>query len=779
MSRGPALPIDSLLEEIAATVVRSGSVVLEAAPGAGKTTRVPPALLAHVPGEILVLEPRRIAARMAARRVAEELGEALGETVGYQVRFENIGGPRTRLRFLTEGILTRRLLTDRALQGVSLVILDEFHERHLDTDLALALLKRMQETVRPDLKLLVMSATLDTAPIARFLDDCPVLRSEGRVFPLAIQHLPYSPLPLEQQVANAVERAAKEASGHTLVFLPGAAEIRRAQRACEALAQRFGFEVFPLHGDLTPAEQDRAVAPSERRKVILATNVAESSITIEGVTVVVDSGLARIATTSPWTGLSTLEIGRISQASARQRAGRAGRTGPGVVFRLYPEEDLKLRAPHDPPEILRADLAQLVLALRVLGLHDPSALAWLDAPPQPALEAATTLLDALGATGELAAELASLPLPPRFARVLLEARSRQTLHSACVAVALLSTRMPVTDLLSACDHPPSDMRFQQQLGQLLRQARAPRMPEHRDEDLLQSLLAGFPDRVARRRSGAQVILANGLSAEIAGEAPTYEFLLALDAEDRKEKPLPLVRTYCRIEPEWLLDLCPDKVRETNELEWHRTGQRVDAVSRLMYGQLVLSETSGPPAPAESEAASALLAEKVLEAGMARFVEAEALDQILLRIEFAGLSMHSLEDAVGELCAGLRSFAEFKSVAATSLLPLLEQRAGPRLKELAPATIRLQAGRQTRVHYEQGKEPWVASRLQDFFGMTETPRVGPQRTPVVVHLLAPNMRAVQTTTDLAGFWERLYPTVRRELMRRYPRHKWPEDPRRAA
>lgn len=774
MSRRPTLPIDALLDEIASTVAQSRSVVLEAAPGAGKTTRVPPALLAHMPGEILVLEPRRIAARMAARRVAYELGEEPGETVGYQVRFEQVGGPKTRLRFLTEGVLTRRLLTDRELRGVSLVILDEFHERHLDTDLALALLRRLQATTRPDLKLLVMSATLDTAPIARFLGDCPTLRSDGRVFPLDVQHLPYSPMPLEQQVANTVERAAKESSGHTLVFLPGAAEIRRALTACGPLARRFDLEILPLHGDLSPAEQDRAVASSLKRKVILATNVAESSITIDGVTTVIDSGLARIATVSPWTGLPTLDVSRISQASARQRAGRAGRTWPGLVLRLYPEEDLRQRPTHDLPEILRADLAQLALALRVLGVAHLAELEWLDEPPRPAMEAATRLLDSLGATGEQAAELSRFPVPPRLGRVLLEGQRRGVAHNACVAVALLSSRTPVTDLLSAVDRPPAEPRFQQQLAQLIRLTRAPRSSAHNDDALLQSLLAGFPDRVARVRSGRQLLLSSGVSAELASDSPPYGFLLALDAEDRTEKPLPLVRTFARLEPEWLLDLFPDNIRETRELSWHRTGERVEETSAMLYDQLVLSESRG--LPTDLDAAAALLAQKALEAGIARFVDIAALDQLLARIEFAGLPATSLEDTLRELCAGLRSFAELKEVASSSLLPLLEQRAGRRLSELAPPTLRLQAGRQTRIHYERGKPPWVSSRLQDFFGMTETPRIGADRTPVVLHLLAPNMRAVQTTTDLAGFWQRLYPTVRRELMRRYPRHKWPEDPR---
>src|SRR5580698_6077965 len=400
-----------------ASLKRSPNLVMEAPPGAGKTTRVPPALLEVVGGEVIVLEPRRIAARLAARRVASELGEQPGQTVGYQVRFESVAGPRTRLKFVTEGVLTRRLLSDPQLEGVAAVVLDEFHERHLDGDLALALLKRLQKS-RADLRLIVMSATLNADPVAQYLGDCPVLRSEGRLFELSIRHLLYSPKPLEVQMQEAVELLlADGSSGNILAFLPGAAEIRRAMRACEEIARRAGMVVLPLHGDLSPAEQDRAVNPSAERKLILATNVAESSITVEGVNAVIDSGLARFATYSPWTGLPTLHVGRISKASAKQRAGRAGRTEPGRVLRLYPEEDYLRRPEHDTPEILRSDLTQLCLALRAMRIPHLASLEWLDTPPAQAVQSAETLLDRLGATGSMAQNIARYPLPPRLSRI--------------------------------------------------------------------------------------------------------------------------------------------------------------------------------------------------------------------------------------------------------------------------------------------------------------------------------------------------------------------------
>jgi ATP-dependent helicase HrpB len=766
--------VDAILPEITASLARHPNLVIEAPPGAGKTTRVPPALLEILNGEVVVLEPRRIAARLAARRVAWELGETAGETVGYQVRFEEAVGPRTRLRFVTEGVLTRRLLSDPSLKGVAAVVLDEFHERHLESDLALALLKRLQRT-RPDLRLVVMSATLEAAPVAQYLGGCPILRSEGKRFELSIQHLPYSPAPLESQVRDAVELLlARQRSGDILAFLPGAAEIHRAMRECAAIARRAGLLVLPLHGSLPPEEQDRAISPASQRKLILATNVAESSVTVEGVTACIDSGLARFAAYSPWSGLPTLHVGRVSQASAKQRAGRAGRTGPGHALRLYPEEDYLRRPQQDAPEIVRSDLSQLCLALRAMRIARVSDLEWLDQPPAAAVQQAESLLDRLGAIGEMAQRLARYPLPPRLSRILVEAMERGVGEDGCVAAALLGSgaRLAKNDLLAAMevDH---DHRSRQHIEQLRKIARPPRQKRHDDDALLLSVLAGFPDRVGRLRTGNQVLLSTGASAEVAGEPPRYEFMVAVDAEDRKDKPRPLIRMTARIEPEWLIDLFSERVREHAGVTWNRAAERVDAVNALLYDQLTIQESRG--AAPEPEAAAQLLAQMALEAGIERFVDPEALEDFMARAAFGGLTPPDLPQALRDLCLGLRSFAELKRAAA-DLVPALEHRLGRRrLNELAPARLRLQKGRETKVHYERGKPPWIASRLQDFFGMCDTPRLGPDRTPVVLHLLAPNQRAVQTTTDLAGFWERLYPQVRRELMRRYPRHQWPERP----
>jgi ATP-dependent helicase HrpB len=768
-----ALPIDVLLPGILEELRKARNVVIEAAPGAGKTTRVPPALLA-LGGEVLVLEPRRIAARMAARRVAQEMGERVGETAGYQVRFEEAVSSRTRLRFMTEGVLTRRLLTDPELRGVGTVVLDEFHERHLDTDLALALLRRLQQTRRRDLRLAVMSATLDAAPVARFLGDCASVRSEGRLFPLEVTHLPYSAAPLEEQVAQAAGRALREQkAGDILVFLPGAAEIRRAARACGALP----VAIFPLHGDLSPAEQDRAVGPGAERKLILSTNVAESSITIEGVTCVIDSGLVRVASDSPWTGLPTLEVARIGKASAQQRAGRAGRTGPGKVFRLYTAEDYHRRAEHDRPEIVRRELSQVCLQLETMGIRDTRELEWLEPPPEAAVQAAEALLDRLHARGREAASMARLPLHPRLARMVLEADKRKVGNAGCAVAALLSSgeRVGSVDLLDALEEDWTP-RMRATYDQIRRIARVGQRDEADNEALAISVLAAFPDRVAKARAGGVALLASGGSAAMAEEMAG--FLIALDIEDRSDRAAPLIRLACRIQPEWLIDLFPERVVEKNGAEWNRTAERVENVSALLYDGLTIQESRGG-AP-EPEEAARVLAEKAMEAGVGRFVDGEELAAFVARVEFA--SQHSnvppigeaqIREALQKLCWGLQTFAQLKAASAGFIGTLERGVDAKALSAVAPARIQLAGGRSTRVHYEQGKPPWIASRLQDFFGMREGPRIANGQAPVTIHLLAPNQRPVQTTTDLAGFWERLYPQVRKELGRRYPRHAWPE------
>ncbi|MDW8354549.1 MAG: ATP-dependent helicase HrpB [Bryobacterales bacterium] len=797
------LPVDAILPELVRTLQPGCNAVLVAPPGAGKTTRVPPTLLASVGGEVLVLEPRRLAARLAARRVAAERGEPVGETVGYQVRFEEVAGPRTRLRYLTEGVLTRRLLSDFRLDGVAAVVLDEFHERHLEGDLALALLRRLQKTTRPDLRLLVMSATLEAGSVARFLGDCAVLRCEGRRYELAVRYTPATAAQLDEQVAAALSQLLREGlDGDVLVFLPGAAEIRRAMRACARLGERAGALLLPLHGDLSAEEQDHAVRPAPQRKIIFSTNVAESSVTIEGVTAVIDSGLARVASDDPWSGLPVLRLARVSRASADQRAGRAGRTRPGRVIRLYPFEDYVRRPAEERPEILRRELAQTVLQLKGMDL-DPSELEWLEAPPADSLAAATKLLAHLGAldaAGRLTAigrRMVRYPLHPRLARLLVEADCRGAGLEGAAIAARLSAGMrrsteareeATSDLLALREAPwdaPSRRIFEQIRGV------EPLSSGHDEQALLVAALAAFPDRVARRRQGNELLLASGGSAMLSQASCVLraEWLVAVDAEVRPDRGLPLVRLASAIRPEWLLDLFPDRLEERCRIEWNRAAERVEQTRALLYGALVLAESRGEPA--DVTAAATLLAEKALEAGLERFVRMAEIEAFLARVAFAAahaalpvLTDADLRAALVELCRGCRSFAELEQAARQGgLLSALRRRlpagAAALLDEIAPERLRLPNGRQVRVHYERHKPPWIASRLQDFFGVRETPRLVRGKVPVVVQLLAPNQRPVQTTTDLAGFWQRLYPQLRRELSRRYPKHAWPESPEAAA
>ncbi len=844
-----ALPIDPLLPEIVETVRARGALVLEAPPGAGKTTRVPRALLqAGLTGdkEIVVLEPRRLATRLSAQRVADELGERLGERVGYQVRFEDVSGPKTRLRFLTEGILGRRLLGDPTLKNVGAVVLDEFHERHLAADVALAQLRSLQQGARPDLKLLVMSATLEAAPVAEYLGGAPRIRSEGRAFPVETEHLPQpDERHLDQQVLSALKRLVQRGlDGHVLVFLPGAAEIRRAREACSELAERHGLEVHALHGDLPPAEQDRAVRPSRGRKLILSTNVAETSVTIEGVAAVIDSGLARVASHSPWTGLPALKVAKISRASATQRAGRAGRTRAGVCLRLYTKHDFDGRPEHDAPEIARLDLAETVLGLRAAGVRDPSVFPFFEAPPKKALDAAEDLLRRLGAVeadgslSPIGRRLLAFPVHPRLARLLAEGEARGVPEDAAVLAALLGERdirresramlgrdghrSQTVDVLAG----PSDLlemlerfrraeasnfssgalgglsldagatqavdRSRKQLGRAMQKGRVPKPVGEaaREQALGLCVLAGFPDRVARRRSARspEVLLFGGGSAQLAETSVVREAMLmvAVDAEERKgpRGMGVVVRVAQAIEPEWLLEVAPDALTETDTLRFEPSSGRVERVRQMAYGDLVLEEERSPAQP--SPETGRVLAAAALAEGVERFVEPERLEGLLARLEL--LAQHFpdagfptpdkawLEGALGEQCQDARSFKDLQGrdlVAAAEGALTAEQARLYRTQ--TPDRVALPGNRQVKVQYERGKPPFLESRLQDFFGMAQGPSVLGGRVPVVLHLLAPNMRAVQVTTDLAGFWERHYPALRRELCRRYPRHAWPEDP----
>jgi len=835
-----ALPVDRILPEAVAALEKNHCLVLQASPGSGKTTRLPPALLrARFRGdaqEILVLEPRRLAAKYSARRVAEELDAKLGELVGYQFRFENVSGPATRLRFLTEGMLMRRLIGDPELRGVAAVVLDEFHERHLHTDLSLAYLRWLQLSRRPDLRLVVMSATLDTEAISSFLGGCPVLRVEAPVHPVRQLYLPSAPARgLETAVRDGVAQVLKEpecVKGHVLVFLPGMAEIRRAADTLSSLAAREGLWVVPLHGELSREEQDQALAPGGHRKIILATNVAETSLTIEGVTAVVDSGLHRQATYSWWSGVPALKTRSVSRASAIQRAGRAGRTAPGVCLRLYTRGDFDSRPPFDTPELHRADLSQSVLELKRIGVGDVGSFPWFERPQNTLLEASCGLLYRLGALDapglaagvtSLGRRMAELPAHPRVARMLLEAERAGCVGPAARLAALLGEGLGL-DALGEAARARLEGGARKTAEQLERAiagggaagrgadlglGRGPRELEF-------CVLSGFPDRVARRRRGGderaaeiELVLAAGGAARVEN-APAVmgsDTFVALDIQEQQglgqARAQLRVRSLVPVEADWLLDLSPSFVADKEEVIWDAQRERVNAVSRMVYDQLVLDESElAPPLPTS------------LQQDAAKLLLKNALGIDPTRV--SGLSTHDWLDALGKVTD--RELLEC-SVARVSLLakhfpdlgipdplagswlewmaPLLSQHlsakslremdwpaeviaqlggnAFSRLDALVPSHVALQRGRRVKVNYSLSLPPWIESRLQDFFGMRKGPAVLDGRLPLTLHLLAPNQRAVQVTTDLAGFWQRSYPDLRRELGRRYPRHAWPENP----
>ena len=872
------LPIDELLPEIAAQIQLSPCLVIEAPPGAGKTTRVPHLLLEQFPeGEIVVLEPRRIAAHLSAARVAEERGESLGESVGVQMRFDSVIGPNTRLRFVTEGVLLRQLLSDPLLRGVRVVILDEFHERHLQADLVLALVRRLQQGPRPDLRLVVMSATMPGGQIAAFLNGCPVVRSQGRSFPIEISYLQQpSTDPLGKQIRAALREALRTESGpaapplqrvcgDVLIFLPGTADIRRCQEDLAELVEPFQLEIFPLHGDLPLAEQRRAITPrsnTARRKIILSTNVAETSVTVDGVTLVIDSGLARIAGHSPWSGLPTLRTQAICRAAAAQRAGRAGRTQPGRCLRLYTRHDHDLRPEFEAPEIRRLDLAELLLTLRAAGLREDS-LSFLDAPQASAVEAALSLLSRLGALDgsgsltALGARLATLPLHPRLGRLLLAGQEQGVTDDAATIAALLSEReirlalrganlrssdvLPSTgiatepsDLLHLMDlfavaqstrfaraslqreglDPDAVLAVERARKQLLRltgrDGRKPTSPQLHQQALLKSILLAYPDRVARRRSkanGSEFVLAGGGTAQLSPSSVVRdaELVVLVDIEQRSGGHLPgkpaaqrpQARLASAVEADWLLDLPDQLIHETVEPSWNAAASRVEVLRSMKYDQLVLDE-SRQLGDGQDAAQQALLIAQVKAADLKPFRDGEDYPRLVAKLAFVqqhcpeqGLAPptpQQLEAALASLCQGQFSFAGLADLSIVEAI--LQQQSGQGstrstataslhlLNRLCPDHLVLSKGRRVKVNYVPGQAPWVESRLQDFLGMHESPTVAAGRVAVVLHLLAPNQRAVQVTTDLSGFWTRHYPGIRKELMRRYPRHAWPENPHHA-
>ncbi|MCB9738207.1 MAG: ATP-dependent helicase HrpB [Deltaproteobacteria bacterium] len=854
MSAPVSLAIDAALPAIDAALSDHGAVVVVAPPGAGKTTRVPPRLLQRCEGLVWVLQPRRLAARATAARMAAERGESLGQTVGYSVRFDRRVSAKTRLEVMTEGLLLRRLQRDPLLEGVDAVVLDEVHERSIDVDLALALLAEVRRDVRPDLKLVVMSATMDAARLAAFLDDAPVVEVEDRRFAIDLRYdAAPDPRPLDERVAAAVLQLDAEleqdalpaalAPGHVLVFLPGMAEIRAAEATLRQAAAT--LDVRPLHGSLPVSAQDHALAPSRRRKIVLATNVAETSLTIDGVAAVVDSGLRRIPRHDEAIGVDRLEKVRISKASADQRAGRAGRTGPGRCRRLWSRAEHEAFAAYDPPEIARSELSALALQLLAWGAQ-PETFAFFEAPPASALAAARTLLRAIGAVdaGGLTAigrACASLPLPPRVARVLVEG-ARHGRAGLAASVAALSSerdllgggrrddrgggprdanpqggdddlelRLHVLDAIERGGAnearrwgvDPNAARALLDVRAALRRqaetlvgddAELPLPAPDPDHDAPAAwLLAGFPDRVAaRRESGSpRLLLASGKGATLSPRSVVRdaELLVAVVVEiarfgGRSALEVPVA---VPLQPRWLA------AEEALETRWD-VG-RLAVAQRIVarYGAVVVRERPAG-ADADPDAASALLAEmaaKEPERALSPDDEAEAL---LARVRWLGARRPALGlprwqpigaederggryDLLAALSVGRRSYDDLRRADVAKVArDLLDWPQRQALDSLAPARIELPSGRSARVDYGAADAtPRLSVRLQDAFGLLQTPRICDEEVAVVLELLAPNGRPAQVTTDIAGFWTSSWAEVRRELRGRYPKHAWPEVP----
>lgn len=816
------LPIDEVVPELLRALAERSGAVLTAPPGAGKTTRVPPAiaeagLLASGHPAVVMLQPRRVAARAAAARIADERGWRIGDQVGWHIRFDNRTGPKTRVRVLTEGILTRRLLADPFLEGVGCVILDEFHERSIHTDLALALLREIQRSVRPDLRILVMSATMDPGPVSRFLGDVPVLESQGRMYPVEIAHLAERDprANLWDLAAAAVKRALArplDESGHLLVFLPGMREIRRTAERLDGI----DADVHVLHGSASADDQDRALAPSARRKAILATNIAETSLTIDGVRTVIDGGVARVPYHDPRLGIDRLETRRISRASAEQRAGRAGRTAPGRCVRLWTSPEDGLLSPAEAPEIHRIDLASTLLTLKAWGSADSSRFEWFEPPKPDALARAERLLALLGAADakgqltDLGRALARLPLHPRLGSLLVFGAQRGLAREAAGIAALAaedelsghggSARSGASDIL---DRLESLERGRLEAGRAIERVRDDLLrmvkeeidgdarpgPRDREEKLLRLLLHAWPDRVTRRREpgSPRGVMAGGRGVVLdeSSGVRKADFFLSIDIRDSGNESR--VFAASAVERAWLEEDMPHLCAEGFVHRFDDERRRVVTLKRFAYMDIALDERIAGP-HMDPEGASAALAEALSPRAAEMFARDEDATRTLARLRFLARAMPDLKlpdfgdttfsAIVREACAGKTSADDVEKGIADALRLHLTREQRRALDEHAPESVGVPSGKRAKLEYnadDPSRAPVMAVRLQELFGMMDAPRVAAGRVPVVVQLLGPNYRPVQTTQDLRGFWSRTYPEVRRELRARYPKHSWPDDP----
>ncbi len=836
------LPIYEIRDALVERLTRGSRLVLRAPTGSGKSTQVPQMLLdaglLGEGGQVIVLQPRRLAARMLAARVAHERAVRLGEEVGYQIRLDNVSGPRTRILYVTEGILLRRMLADPTLRGVAAIVFDEFHERHLFGDLSLAQALALQEGRRPDLKLIVMSATLQGGALADYLAPCEVLESAGRTFPVEIEFLDREPQeePVWERAAEAVARAFPAAAGNALVFMPGAYEI---QRTIQAIQHRLGaaVPVLPLHGELPPDAQDLAVAAGGARRVIVSTNVAETSLTIQDVTLVVDAGLARVARFDAHRGINTLYVEKVSHASADQRAGRAGRTAPGRCLRLWTRRDHEQRPAAELPEIKRLDLAETVLTLKAAGVGDLRAFRWLEPPDARGLERAETLLRDLGALdGEAGAitpvgrRMLSFPVHPRYARMFLAAQELGCVRAAALIAAITQSRgmllradkrteeqreeafgEGISDFqilmrawawaerqgyrVDACRRLAVHADAARQVGKLFEQFLGIAKGEGLDvaarpaEDaaIARCVLAGFADQVARRRSmgtlacdivhGRRGLLARGSVAQGSRLIVAAEIN---DIEKREGDAQVTLNLATEIEEAWLREMFPGDFAERMEVCFDSAQNRVVERREKIFRDLVLESRDRDAEP--SAAASACLAEQVLEGNLVLREWNDAIEQWIVRVNRLAAWMPDLglppigpgerELLIHEACAGATCYRDIKDRPVREtvrgwLTPAQQQM----VEKFAPERVDLPGGRRAKVVYDADADPTIAARIQELYGLEGALKIAGGRVALTIQVLAPNMRPVQVTRDLANFWVEAYPKLKTQLSRQYPRHEW--------
>ena len=847
-----SLPIWEIHSQIVDALRSNNRLILSAPTGSGKTTQVPQMLLQAGllgNGQVVILQPRRLAARLLATRVASELGVKLGREVGYQIRFENVTSPETRIRFVTEGVLLRQMIDDPQLNGISVLLFDEFHERHLYGDITLARALDVQEKERPDLRLAVMSATLDTDLLAPYLEPCAVLTAEGRTFPVDIRYASEPSYtdkrPVWDQAADAFSRYVQSGgTGDVLVFMPGGFEIFQTIEAIRHTDEARGFVLLPLHGELSPNDQDAAIARYRQPKVVVSTNVAETSLTIDGIRLVIDSGLARIPRYDAYRGINTLLVEKISQSSADQRAGRAGRTAPGVCLRLWSRDEHSHRPTQEVPEVKRLDLAEVVLTLKAAGVDDLRKFRWLEPPDEQSLAHAEELLTDLGALKSdeasqehlkitpVGCKMLAFPIHPRYSRMLLAAQEYGCVYQAALVAALTQGRdllvrnagRDVNSLredllgekassdfwilmrawtyaaknqfrLDACRklgiHAVTARQVGPLLDHFLRIAQreglevAPR--EVADEVFQKCVLIGFSDRVAQRldQGTLRCELVHGRRGVLARESAVQHSTLFVAAEVRevegRDKEVNTVLSLATaIQPDWLCQLFPDDIQTEMRVAFDSTAKRVQAAELSRFRGLALSARRIEPPPAD--AAARLLAEEVMSERLTLKDWDHAVEQWILRLNLLSrwcpeLGLPPITEAdrkhlIEQLCHGAFGYKDIKDREVKSIVK--SWLSGPQhalLDKHAPERLNLDNSRTPRITYDASNPPHIALRIQELYGVTETPKIALGRVPVLVHILTPGMKPVQVTQDLANFWREHYPRLKSELQRKYPKHEW--------